>query len=845
MSGTVAAKPPVVPPEQAAIATLCDHCGLVVPRRLVEPDDDLQFCCGGCRVAYETIHACGLDEYYSVRDRLANSLQPSTGSGGRYAAYDSDTFLEKYAADAPSGGKSIEFRLEGVHCAACVWLIERLPRVVPGVVEARLSLAASSVRIVWDPQQTQLSIIAASLDSLGYAPHPARDTSARDVRNATERARLIRMAIAGALAGNNMLIALALYAGVFDGIEPRFALLFRWLSMGIGLVSLAWPGRSFFTGAWSALKTQTANLDLPIAIALGVGAAAGTANVLLNRGEVYFDSLSVLVFLLLVGRFVQARQQRWAGDAVGRMFALTPDSCRVRRGDAFVEEPVETLAVGDVVEVRAGDLFPADGEVMHGESAIDRSLLTGESQPESVAGGDAVFAGCQNVDATLQVNVQAVGHETRAGNLMRLVDEGLQAKPRIVQFADRVGGWFVLVVVSIAAMNFAGWATTVGIISAIDTTVALLIVACPCALGLATPLTLAIAIGQASRQGVLIKSSDVLEQLAVEGNHAGRLILDKTGTLTQGSPSLVAWHGELHWQYAVAAIEAESNHPIAKALATPELLEDCRCPRFWDRKERQGHGVSATIEEGEIAVGSARWIAKQGSVVAPEFAARIAEGLAHGYTTVAVAVDQQVVAVVWLADLLHQDAKSSIEQLRAGGWQCEILSGDAPGPVKTVSDQLGISRPQVHAEATPEAKLALIKSAAAEQPEQQTIVMIGDGVNDAAALAAADVGIAVHGGAEAALVAADVYASKPGVSSILALVQLSRRTMQVVRRNLGISLAYNTLAVGLAAAGLLSPLVAAVLMPISSATVLGSAIYGLARPIDAHLTPKTSEGGGV
>lgn len=812
-------------PAPVATSVACDHCGLPVPEALREAEAAHQFCCGGCAVAFEAIRGCGLESYYAFRDEIAGRRQAARVANKAYASYDSDAFQSRHVTATGSGFRAIELRLEGVHCAACVWLVERLPSILPGAIEARLSLGSSRVRVVWDPEKVSLSKVASTLDRFGYAPHPARDASSHQARAKAERGRLVRMAIAGALAGNNMLITVALYAGVFDGIEPQFARLFRWLSMAIGWASLAWPGMTFFRGAAAACRARVANLDLPIALALGVGVTAGTINVLTDRGEVYFDSLSMLVFLLLVGRYLQARQQRWAEEAVGLTLSMTPDSCRVvREGEAF-EESTDALEPGDVVEVRPGELMPADGAVTAGASALDQSLLTGESRPVSVGVGDQVYAGAQNVASTLRVRVAAVGEATRVGKLIRLVEEGLAKKPSIVQFADRVAGWFVVVVTAIAMTNLVWWSTTVGFTPAIESTVALLIVACPCALGLATPLTMAVAVGKGSRHGMLIKSAAVLERLAVvDMKRPGRLFVDKTGTLTSGRLRVERWIGDDRVRRWVAAAERDSPHPVGRAL-----VEACGEPdpnasaQVTQCIEHHGRGIEASLAYGELLLGSPVFISEKGVDVGPEIAEGLRQADRGGFTVVLVAIDGRAVAAVVLSDELHLDSARRIESLGRSGWQTEILSGDAPGPVRQVAERIGLAPDAAHATVTPEGKLKRVREATAA-PDHPTLVMVGDGVNDAAALAAADVGVAVDGGAEASLAAADVYLLEPGIGKLTELVRLGRDTMRVTRRNLAISLAYNTVAVALAVCGWITPLAAALLMPLSSFTVLASAV---------------------
>lgn len=812
-------------PASTSTLTACEHCGLQVPAAFSDDGADMQFCCNGCRVAYDTIRSCGLDAYYGYRDRFADDRRAASGKGKRYASFDSEAFLKRHTDETNNGLRAVDFRLEGVHCAACVWLVERLARVTPGVVESRLSLGASRARIVWDPRKTDLSAIAIALDRLGYAPHPARDTGAHAARDRADRSRLVQLAIAGALAGNNMLISVALYAGVFEGIEPEFARLFRWLSMGLGLLSLAWPGSTFFRGAWAAVRTRTSNLDLPIALALAVGGIAGTANVLLDRGEIYFDSLSTLVFLLLVGRLIQSRQQRWVEEAVGAMLSLTPDACRVVRDGRVVEESIDALEPGDIVEVRPGELFPADGEVCRGKSAVNQSLLTGESLPVPVETGSRVFAGAQNVTSTLRVTVEQVGATTRVGELSRLVGESLSEKPPVVQLADRIGAWFVTVIALLSALNFVWWAYTSGMAEAIESSVALLIVACPCALGLATPLTMAAAIAHGSKRGMLIKNAAVLERIAeVDQSRPGRLLLDKTGTLTTGNLRVAAWSGDLEARRLAVALESESNHPIALALVREFGPSDPNDNgSITNRHEQHGYGVLGESPLGALLVGSVRLATEQRCEISSGLTNIIERGQQLGHTVVVVAIDDRVRGVAWLRDELHESTSDALVHLERLGWRSEVLSGDEPGAVLRVAAALGVPEARAHGGVSPEEKLACVRERIAHS-ERGPVMMVGDGVNDAAALAAADIGVAVHGGAEASLAAADVYLADAGVAKLADLCDLARQTKRVVRRNLAISFMYNGVAVCLAIAGWITPLVAALLMPLSSATVLASAV---------------------
>lgn len=804
-----------------AEAVLCAHCSLPVPPGLVVSGAPRQFCCHGCATAYEVIHSCGLDRYYALRAAADSDPAPARSTGRRYAEFDDPAFLALYARRAPGGPPSVELFLEGVHCAACVWLIEKLPRVLPGVIEARLDLRRAIVTVTWREDAVALSRIAWMLDSLGYPPHPARQLSARQARRLDDRRALIRIGVAGACAGNVMLLAIALYAGVFDAMEEQYRHFFRWLSMLLSLVSLAWPGSVFFRGALAALRTRTLHLDLPIAVGLLAGAVWGTLNTIAGRGEIYFDSLSVLVFALLVGRFIQARQQRRASDAVELLFSLTPTSARLVDRELVREVAIETIRAGDEVEVRAGDSVPADGVVTRGESQVDQSLLTGESRPVRVGAGDNVSAGAVNLSGLLRLRVEAAGEHTRIARLMRMVEEGSARRAPIVRLADRVAGWFVASMLVLAVATAAAW-WSISPAKAVDNAAALLIVTCPCALGLATPLAIAVTVGRAARRGILIKGGDAIERLA----RPGTIYLDKTGTITQGCMSLVRWTGDDSVGPLVAALEQHSSHPIARALVDGVTAPPGAISPGSRSVSGAGPGIVAagvaahsaglegTVSGRAVLIGSSAFVRARAPALPAWLDEAEARATADALTPVLIAVDGEVRAVAAVGDAVRPDARASIDTLKRLGWRIGILSGDHPAVVSAVARQLGLN--EARGGMSPEDKLSAVTAAAKAGP----VVMVGDGVNDAAALSAAGVGIAVHRGAEASLSAADVSLSRPGLAPVVELITASRRALGVIYRNLAASLLYNGLAATLAITGVINPLIAAILMPASSLTVL-------------------------
>lgn len=790
------------------IGTPCTHCGLAVPRALITDGDGPQFCCAGCRTVYGILLSSGLSQYYHFRDRRE---APVRSSGRSFEEFDHPAFAELYVQPGEAGLSRTELYLEGVHCASCVWLVERVPLLLPGIARVELDVRRSLARVEWDPARVPLSRIARTLDELGYAPHPFRGVARDAMRKREDRAMLTRIGVAGAIAGNVMLAALALYSGEFNGMEGSYAGLFRWMSLGLTLPAVIFPGRVFFTGAWAALRTRTLHMDLPIAIALGAGVIRGAINTVANSGSIYFDGVCVLIFLLLVGRFLQQRGQRAAADAAELLYSLAPTTARVVDADGSERElPAVALLPGMIVEVRAGENFPADGRIAVGHTAINSALLTGESRPVSASPGDAVFAGTLNVTAPVRFEVEEAGETSRLARILRQVEDSAQRRAPVVALANRMSGWFVAIVLLLAVITFLIWLPR-NEASAWDHAIALLIVTCPCALALATPLAVTVAVGRAARAGIYIKGGDALEALS----RAGELILDKTGTLTEGKTALVSWWGDEWVKPLVLALEGGSSHPIADGFrrAWPGL--DAMAPS--EVTHHLGAGISGTVGSFSVAIGSPRLIAEY-ATGGEQMMARLA---GQPLTPVLVAVDGVVVALAGIGDRVRDDAGSALVALRRRGWRTTLLSGDDPHVAAAVGAQLDFAPGATIGAATPEQKLAFVQERLeGARATDRPIVMVGDGVNDAAAIAAASVGIGVHGGAEECLATADIYLTTPGIEPLVRLVEGSARTMRVIRRNIGFALCYNAVGVALAMTGRISPLIAALMMPASSLTVL-------------------------
>lgn len=820
----------------------CTHCRLPVPTGLVRDDATEQFCCHGCETAYRLIHDCGLDAYYKIQQASdsADSLTPRFGQADdseleRYQEYDSDKFQELFGKLTPEQGE-ITFVVEGIHCAACIWLLEKLPQMLPGVMEARVNWGRRTVRVSWHRASVRLSRVAHLLAQLGYPPHPVGRTQVDDLRQQENRRHLIRLSVAGAAAGNNMLIAVSLYLGMFSYIHESTEILLRWTSCLLGMVSVLWPGHVFLRGGWVALRTWTPHMDLPIALGLSAGLVSGIVNTVLNSGEIYFDSLSVLVFVLLLGRWIQYRQQQSASDSIELLYRLTPKTTRRLQNGTPVVIPADLLEVGDVVEVRAGETFPGDGRVVLGSTSVDQAILTGESRPVTVAQGDTVSAGTLNCEAMVHVEVEAVGMGTRIGQVMELIQDSVLQRPKIVELADRRGGYFVVVILILALVTFLGWLWFEPSV-AVDRMIALLVIACPCALALATPLAVSVGLARAAAQHLLIKSGDVFQRLAeIPSGGKRTLWLDKTGTVTWGQMRVQGWTGAQDVFAEIGAIQQNSTHPIAQAMrkCADERAPDRSSIEVQQVTQSQQGGIGGRIDGQWFWIGNQAFLQRQAIQLPPAWSHEAETVLEQGLSPIFVARGSQVVAIAAVGDGLRPDVPAQVKWLQDHGWDVGILSGDHAQVVRQVAQQIHIPIPLAFGEQLPADKVARIQ---ASQVSDSVVVMVGDGVNDSAALAAASVGIAAHHSAEVSLQAAPVYLGRPGLSGVLDLMLISVGTMRNIRRNFHFSLFYNLTAVGLAGLGFINPLGAAILMPISSITVVALSFWPIKM---SAATPRSS-----
>ena len=795
----------------------CFHCGLPLPPGNPYPGEiageQHSFCCAGCRAVAQAIDSAGLSDYYNQRTEYPDRPEETVPQGLQSPDLFDREEVQRSFVRQVEGTREASLILEGITCAACVWLNERQLQQTPGVVDAQVNYATHRARVRWDPDRISLSQILARIAAIGYTAHPY-DPERREAALARERRDLLkRIGVAAMATVQLMMIAVGLYAADFYPIQDRYLGLFRWVSFGLAIPVVAYAGRGFFTGAWSALRRRQGSMDIPVALALGLTFAASTWATVTGEGDVYFETMGMFVLFLLTSRLLEMNARKRAAEANETLAKLVPTMARRLEGDGTTAwVPVGELQSGDRVRVVPGEAVPVDGTVAEGHSALDESALTGEYTPVHRGPGDSVLGGATNGEGPLTVAVERVGEETFVSGILRLLEEAQAARPRIARRAEQASRWFVWGLLAVAA-------TVGGIWWAIEPerafwiVVALLIVTCPCALALATPTALVVATGELAKRGVLVARGEALETLG----QVDRVVLDKTGTLTRGRLRLAEWQGQGDALSLAAALETASEHPVAQALVAG--AED------GDRKEAAalenypGRGVKGVLAGQTHWVGALDWVRQQAGEPPTDLAGAAEAMTRRGDTVVGLASEQGWEAVFAVTDEVRPEAAATVAAMRSRGWYPTLMTGDSYEAGANLANQVGIE--EIHADQGPEAKLERVR---AWQEAGEVVAVVGDGLNDGPVLAGADVSFAMGAGVQAARASADFVLLSNRLERIEETARVASAALANIRQNLNLSFGYNALVVPLAALGLVAPWLAAILMPASSLMVVGNAL---------------------
>ncbi|MBI5642499.1 MAG: heavy metal translocating P-type ATPase [Deltaproteobacteria bacterium] len=811
--------------ENLKIDETCFHCGEALPAEALArafKGEELKFCCNGCRSVCSYIFEAGLEGYYEKRDKKPGA--PFLPKGA--AESEDPDFVKK-----KGGVKEACLIIEGIHCSACIWLIEKVMGKMEGVRSARLNYSTHKLRIEWDASKTSMNEVISKISSIGYGAAPFDNSNDELLKNKKDDA-LIRVSVAGFGTLASMFLAEGLYGGYLWGIDEGFKGFLQWASLLVSIPVVFYSGLPFIKGAYNGLRNRAMTMDMPIAAGALITFFYSVWATVRGSGDVYFDSAVMFIFFILIGRYLEAVSKKKAAERISRLTSLETTTAVLYRNGLRRAVPLKSIIRGDIIEIRPGDKVPLDGVLLEGASRLDEAMLTGESRPVEKGKDDLIWGGTLNLDGSFLLKVTEVGGFTRISRIKRLIEDAELNKTRIQKMADKIAGYFIPAILSAAVLTFLYW-TMYDPPHALVYAVTVLIITCPCALALATPAAILAGSGRAAREGVLIKNNEALE-LVCKATH---IVFDKTGTLTEGRMSVTdivtlnCMEEEL--LTLVAAIEQYSEHPIGKAICAEARKRGIVFGKA-GFKACPGKGVKGVVRNTEIIgagaifestiyAGSSKFMRDEGFEITKELSASEEKFNAEGKTVVYVAregrADKEALGLLAVSDPLRAESREAVSNLKSMGLRVTILSGDKRAVAEAVGEAIGVT--DVVAELLPEDKEKAIRKLKAKG---EAVIMVGDGVNDGPALAASDIGIAMGSGTDLAISSADIVLLSNNPLKVVKAIDISRKTFRAIKENLWLSVLYNLVFMPLAAFGFIVPVIAAVAMPLSSLAVIGNSI---------------------
>ncbi len=799
----------------------CFHCGLPVPKgasyQVTINNKQQPMCCIGCQTVAEAIVENNLTDFY--KHRTQNSQKPVDLIPAELQVYDNDALQQSFVQSTQGSSiREASLILEGIVCAACVWLNENHVKKLKGVVDFRINYSTHRASLKWDNEQIKLSDILQAITDIGYNAHPFDPGRLESLQKKEKSAALRRIALAGVGMMQVMMPAIAIYIGESSDMSESMRNFLRWISLIITTPVVFYSARVFFTSAWRDLKRGVFGMDVPVSIAIGSAYIASVWATFTHSGEVYFDSVVMFTFFLLLGRFLEMGARHKAGQVADALIRLLPDTAvrldKNENGDEIQNViPASDLALADRVLIRPGETIPADGTVLEGNSSVNESLLTGENMPCQKKTGDALIGGTVNIESPLIMRVDKLGDSTILSSIIRLLDRAQSEKPKLARFADKSAGWFVLLLLIIAATVFVYWWFK-DPTQAFWVALSVLVITCPCALSLATPAALTATTGNLTEQGVLTTRGHALETLA----NIKHMIFDKTGTLTYGKPRLTRLQtlSDLSREDCInlaAGLENVSEHPLAQAI----IHEAQAASKMQQHQAESGRGIEAILDNTKYRIGTREYVSEISDTTSNKQTPDkdLQQNGDSLKSTVYLGKEGEWLAVFQFQDELREEAKETIRALKRQGIKVSLLSGDSALAVSAVSKELEIE--DAKAQLLPADKLAYIQTL---QSQGNIVAMVGDGVNDAPVLAAADVSIAMGKGSQLAQASADMVLLSENLLLLPSAIKLSKRMLAIVRQNFGWAIIYNAVAIPIAAMGWIAPWMAAIGMSLSSIIVV-------------------------
>ena len=790
----------------------CTHCNLEFDKSVMitekDPnDEELYFCCKGCQGVYHLLQSEGLDSFY---DKLGDTtLQPAVDYHDDLHKFDLEGFYNKYVKTSKDGFCEINLIIEGIHCSACVWLNEKVLHKTDGIIEASINYSNNKAKVVWDDDVITLSRIIQTIRSIGYNAYPYDASLQEERANKTKKEYYSRilMGVFGTM--NIMWIAIAQYAGYFTGMERRFKDILNVAEFILATPVLFYSGWIFFRGAYYGFKNRLINMDTLVSAGALSAYLYSIYAMVTQTGEVYFDSVVMIITFVLVGKYLEVLSKKHAVDTLDSIIGSMPTEVTIVQNNEKSLISVENVQVGDIIELKPGEKVVIDGKVVSGEGSFDESSLSGESIPVYKKIGDDIKSGSICLDSVIRYEATHSANDSLLSSIVSLLEDAITKKPSIEKLADKVSGYFSFVIFSLAILTFIGWYIYSGEFEhSLIVAISVIVIACPCALGLATPMSTLVGISIAAKRGLLFKEASFLETMA----KSNLLALDKTGTITEGKPSVInATIKEDFDANLLLSLVETSNHPVSKGIARylKEHYENISTKPLHHIKTIEAKGIEASFEETKLLGGNLSLLKEH----------NIEYDIQSEHIIFVFAIDGKVVASFELQDTLREGIKEAISHIKNLGVEVVMLTGDHQKSANSVASQVGIDK--VYARLLPADKAQLIEDF---QKDGKITVMVGDGINDSIALAKSNIAIAMGNGADVAIDVSDVVLLNEKPMSIYEAYKISRRTFRAVKENLGLSLLYNSVAIPLAIAGYVNPLVAALSMSLSSLIVVANSM---------------------
>ena len=788
----------------------CSHCHLEFDESMmINEGSDLHFCCNGCQGVYHLLKSDGLDSFYEKIGK--NTIAPPIALNEDSSNFDLESFAQRYIKTTSEGFKSVDLIIEGIHCAACVWLNEKVLHNTNGVVEANINFTNNKAHIIWDDDEIALSEIINKIRSIGYNAYPYDQTQGEKQAIKQNRDYMLRMSIAIFCSMNIMMIGVAKYTGFFTGMDKEILELVHMAEFIFSTPVLFFSGWIFFRGAYFGLKNKIINMDFLVSSGATLTYIYSLYVLFTGHGHSYFDSVAMIITFVMVGKYLEVIGKKGAIDTMDKIKSQIPLEATIIEDQGKKVVPLDKINIGDIIEVKTGEKASVDGELLSSNAVFDESSISGESLPVNKKQGELIYSGTINTGDVIRYEAKKNYANSTLNTIVTLLEDSLASKPKIQETTNELSKHFSVTILTLALITFIGWLSYgAGFEESLIICISVIVIACPCALALATPIASLVGISWLAKKGLLFKEAKFIETFA----KANTVVLDKTGTLTQGKLSIT--NAQIHTKdqeilSLLYSLVDSSNHPVSVAVFK-YLEENFDSIKHIELDEIQTHhaqGLSAKYK-GKILLGGNRSLIENSKIkLENDF-----ENTQYHF-----AYDGKIIASFELEDQLKEGAKELIEYFKSNNIQPIMLTGDNHKAAAKIAKSVGIE--EYHCNINPIQKADFITKL---HNQGKTVVMAGDGVNDALALSRSDIAISMGNGADISIAISDVVILNDSLKGLQDCFYISKRTFSFIKQNLAISLVYNLLTIPIAMMGYIIPLIAALSMSLSSLLVVGNSM---------------------